>query len=109
MGMVTPKGEKLPTYDAYLKTRSWLINSTMLGCESIAPNGVKCLAENAGNRFLYVWAVKSGNYNVPLPSGFRVASIEKLNDTAPQTRISSINSLNLELGDAPIRVMLKTK
>jgi hypothetical protein len=109
MGMETPQGEKLPPYDAYVKTRSWLLNSKMLGCESIVPNGVKCLAENAGKRFLYVWAVKSGNYTVPLPSGYRVATIEKLNDTAPQSRISNANSLNLELGDAPIRVMLKTK
>jgi hypothetical protein len=109
MGMVTPQGEKLPPYGAYVKTRSWLLNSTMLGCESIAPNGVKCMAENAGKRFLYVWAVKSGSYTIPLPSGYRVAAIEKLNDTVPQTRMSSTSSFNLELGDAPIRVMLKTK
>jgi hypothetical protein len=109
MGMVTPQGVKLPPYDAYLKTRSWLLNSTMLGCESISPNGVKCLAENAGKRYLYIWAVNSGTYTIPLPSGYRVAAIEKLNDTGPQSRISNKNTLNLVLGDAPIKVMLKTK
>lgn len=109
MGMVTPQGRKLPPYDAYVKTRSWLLNSTMLGCESIAPNGVKCMAENAGKRYLYAWSVKSGNYNIPMLSGYQVAAIEKLNDAVPLTRIGNTNVLNLELGDAPIRIMLKTK
>lgn len=108
MGMVTPQGAKLPPYNAYVKARSWLLNSTMLGCESIAPNGVKCMAENAGKRYLYTWAVKKGNYTISLPSGYRVAAIEKLNDATPQTRISNTNALSLELGDAPVRVMLKT-
>jgi hypothetical protein len=109
MGMITPQGRKLPPYDAYVKTRSWLLNSAMLGCEGIAPNGVKCMAENSGKHYLYVWAVKSGTYAIPIPSSYRVATIEKLNDTAPQKPINNTNTLNLELGDAPIRVMLQTK
>lgn len=107
MGMVTPQGEKLPTFDAYVKTRSWLLNSTMLGCESIATHGVKCLAENAGKRYLYAWALKAGTYTIALPNGYKVATIEKLNDASPQTRLNNTNLLSLELGDAPIRVMLK--
>ncbi len=105
MGMVTPNGFKLPPYSAYVKTRFWLLNSKMLGCVGMSPDGVMCQAEKVGHRFVYAWALKPGPYSLPLPNGFSVAATQKLDDMLPDTLTRNSNVFILD--SSPIRIQLK--
>lgn len=78
-GMVNTQRVKLPSFETYTKTRSWLLNNKMLGCIGISPEGVVCHAEKSGERFIYAWAITPGVYSITLPEGFSVGSVEKLN------------------------------
>ena len=107
MGMVTPRGFKLPPYSAYVKTRFWLLHSKMLGCVGMLPDGVMCQAEKVGHRFIYAWALKPGTYTLPIPSGFSVDSIEKLNGTVPEALTRNSNVFILD--SSPVRVQLNAQ
>ena len=105
MGMMTPTGQKLPAYNAYIKTRFWLLHSKMLGCVGMLPDGVMCQGEKVGHKFIYAWAIKPGAYSLPLPNGFSVASAEKLKDTVPEMLTRNSNVFILD--SSPIRIQLK--
>lgn len=110
-GMISPAGVIQPSWESYAKVHSWLLDATMLGCESIQPNGVQCQVERGGQRYLIVWAKKEKDedHTIRLPLGLRAVSIEKLFSSSPQAISMSDNLPKLMLGSEPVRILLESK
>lgn len=108
-GMFSPAGVRQPAWDSYEKVQSWLLNATMLGCESMPPNGVRCKGERAGKRFLIVWADQDAIHAIPMPSGQRGVSAEKLFASSAQSITGPDRPFKLMLGSEPVRILLESK
>ena len=108
-GMLTPSGGHQPAWDAYEKMESWLLDATMLGCEAMPPDGVRCQGERAGQRFLIVWAEKEEIVNIPVPPGQRVVSVENLFAYSPMPVTVPDRFLKITLGMEPKRILLEPK
>jgi hypothetical protein len=108
-GMFSPSGVREPAWDAYDKVKSWLFGATMRGCETSPPNGVRCEGELRGQKFLILWAGRDGTYNVRIPSGQRIVSIDRLMGPAVQEPGTGNPSSNMVLGQEPVRILLGTR
>ena len=106
-GMFSSLQIRQPAWDSYQKVKSWLLNATMLGCEPILPKGVGCWGERAGQRFLIVWAEEEAIHTIRLPAAQRVASVERLLTSSPNSSVVPTRSFKLMLGREPVRILLK--
>ncbi|NDP47671.1 MAG: hypothetical protein GZ085_04615 [Sulfuriferula multivorans] len=107
MGLVGFNGEPLSGFDAMQKVQKWLLGSRMAGCSSLGNKMVRCDGENAGQRFVIAWADTPINKTIPLPPGWRVASVEALLGTALiQTKTDRRGNVTLLIDKAPVRVLL---
>lgn len=106
-GMLSAEGVRLPAMGGYIKAVSWLLGATMHGCKTLLPNGVRCQGTREGKNFMIVWADKEANYSIPVPSGQKVASVEKLFDSSPQRISLPDRTTTLMLGSEPVQLLLE--
>jgi hypothetical protein len=109
-GMISPAGVVQPSWESYAKVQTWLLEATMLGCESIRPNGVQCQLERGGQHYLIVWSKKEKieDYTIRVPHGMRAVSTEELFAATPQPITLSDNLPKLQLASEPVRILMES-
>lgn len=105
-GMVNRLGEPMPNLLAYEKVQAWLLGSKMLGCRKVFPSTVTCEGEHAGARFMIAWSGNAGNYALPAPPGWAIASQEHLLDSSATPYVSA-QADKIQLGAQPLFIQYK--
>ena len=105
-GMVTTRGEHLPSYDAMARVQAWLIGSRTKGCVSPSRGVVSCRGESSQQDFLIAWSSQPGEM-LKLPAGAKVAAMETLLPDTPQPDHRDQRGFTrIALGPEPVRITL---
>lgn len=106
-GMVTPRGERLPAYEAMTRIQAWLIGSRMKGCTSPKQGVVNCRVESNQHTFLIAWASQPGEQSLKLPDGMTVSGVTMLLSSTPAPDYRAQKGfVRIALGPEPVRIML---
>lgn len=106
-GMVTPRGERLPAYEAMARIQGWLVGSRMKGCTSPIQGVVNCRVESGQHSFLIAWASQTGEHTLKLPEGMQAGAVETLMSGTPVPKYRGRRgSVQIALGPEPLRIAL---
>lgn len=109
-GMVTTRGERLPSYEAMTRVQYWMLGSRMKGCTSPTQGVVSCRVEAGEQSFLIAWASEAGEHTLKLPGGMQATAVETLMPGMPEPKYRSRNGLvRIELKAEPLRIALASQ
>lgn len=80
MGMLLPDGRTATdSLRAHAAVRRWLLDTTLLGCRSIAAHAVRCDGARSGERVFIAWkTIVGAPERVVLPDGFTAVAVDSV-------------------------------